>query len=110
MIRLKHIYAVFLLFGIISCGTQRQLQKAYVGKPIEFAQKNLGTPHTVIQKDQEKIYIFEKEEELKSAEINQGRVTLDPMVTPKVLKTERYYFTVKNGVITKVKLEEEYER
>ena len=60
MIRLKHIYTVFLLFGIISCGTQRQLQKAYIGKPIEFAQENLGTPQRVIQKDQETNLHFRK--------------------------------------------------
>ena len=103
----------FIIIGflvLISCSTQRQLRKAYVGKPVTILEKNFGEPKTIIDKKAEKIYIFEKTEELKSTEIGQGKLTLDPIITPKVTKTERYYFTVKNGNIVKTRFEEEYER
>ena len=54
--------------------------------------------------------LFEKIEMLKSTEISQHKLTLDPMVTPKVKKTSHYTVTVVDGVITKIELEEQYER
>ena len=36
------------------------------------------------------------------------KLTLDPIVTPQVNKIERYYFTVKDGVIVKTNYEEVY--
>ena len=99
-----------VLFMLAACGTQRQLKKAFVGEPVTVLHQQFGQPKTVIDKDQEKIYIFEKEKKLESTEINQGRLTLDPIVTPGVLKTERYWFTVKDGIVTKARYDEEYER
>ena len=102
---------IILLFIIsVSCGTQRQLRKAFVGKPVSKIEAQFGNPKTVIEKEGVKLYIFEKTEELKSTEIGQGQLTLDPIFTPKVIKTERYYFTVKNGTVTKARFEEDYER
>lgn len=56
------------------------------------------------------VYIYEKTEKLRSTEISQGRLTLDPIVTPQVKKTQRFYFTVRNGIILKTRMEEEYDR
>lgn len=106
----KAVLVSLIFFVLLSCGTQRQLQKAFTGKPVSALEEEFGVPETVIDKEQEKIYVFEKEKKLERTEIDQGRLTLDPILTPKVLKTERYIFTVKNGTVTKARYEEEYER
>lgn len=98
------------MFAAVSCGSQQKLQKSYLGKPQSFLKESFGNPTTIIEKGEEKIYVYEKSEELRSTEISQGKLTLDPMVSPMVKKTERYFFTVNNNKISKVKLEEEYER
>lgn len=108
---MKKIVFIILLFIVsVSCGTQRQLRKAFVDKPVSAAEKTFGEPTTIIETEGEKIYIFEKTEKLESTEIGQGHLTLDPIITPKVTKTERFLFTVKNGTIVKTRFEEEYER
>ena len=81
-----------------------------MGKPVSYLGEEFGTPKSVIEKDGGKIFVYEKKEELRSTEINQGKLALDPIIAPKVLKTEIYHFTVKDGIVTKVSLEEEYER
>jgi hypothetical protein len=101
------IIVVFILF---SCGTQKHLQKSYVGKSSSVLYEDFGRPKTILDKGDEKVYIFEKITELKSTEISQAKLTLDPMVSPRAKKTELFYFTVKEGKVTKAKLEEEYER
>jgi hypothetical protein len=102
---------IILLFIIaMSCSPQRALQKAYIGKPQSALDKKFGKPKTVLENENEKVYIYEVVEELKSTEISQAKLTLDPMISPMVEKTERYYFTVKAEKIVKVKLEVEYER
>ena len=104
------IFLILLLLISISCETSRRMTKSFSGKPISAATKQFGQPKTVIDKEGGKIYVFEVEKKLESTEISQGKLTLDPMVTPQVKKTERYYFTVKDGVIIKTKYEKEYER
>jgi len=69
-----------------------------------------GYPKTILDQGAEKVYVYEIIKNLKSTEIGQGKLTLDPIISPMVQKTERYYFTVKDGKIIDVKLEEEYER
>lgn len=107
---MKQIFFLLLFVISISCGVQKQLQKSYVGQPVSVLEENFGKPKTILDQGGDKIYVFEKIEELKSTEISQGKLTLDPMITPMVKKTERFYFTVKEGKIVKAKLEEEYER
>ncbi|SHF82583.1 hypothetical protein SAMN05444274_11021 [Mariniphaga anaerophila] len=108
------MYKIAVLFVsivlIASCGTQRQLKKSFTGKPVSSLQKTFGEPTTIIKTANDSVYVFEKDEELHSTEISQGKLTLDPIVTPKVSKTERYFFNVRNGIITKTRFEEEYER
>jgi hypothetical protein len=106
----KTIYLLLVFFLLVSCGTQQQLKKSFTGKPSSVLEPRFGQPVTIIETAGDSVYIFEKTEELSSTEINRGRLTLDPMVTPKVNKTERFYFTVKNGLIVKTRFEEEYER
>jgi hypothetical protein len=107
------MYKFLLLFIVvisISCSTQKKIQKSFIGEPISKLQDELGKPKTVLDHKEGKVYIFEKIEELRSTEISQGKLTLDPMVSPMVKKFERYYVTVQNEIITKIKFEEEYER
>ncbi len=106
----KTIGIFLVFFGLVSCGTQQQLKKSFTGKPSSVLEPRFGQPVSIIETIGDSVYIFEKTEELRGTEISQGRMTLDPIVTPKVKKTERFYFTVKNGIILKTKFEEEYER
>ncbi len=107
---MQRILLLILLITAVSCSPQRKLQKAYLGKPQSILTEKLGKPKTILDQGDEKVYIYETITELKSTEISQAKLTLDPMVSPDVQKTERYYFTVKDEKIVKVKLEEEYER
>ena len=104
------IFIIILLITGVSCSPQRKLQKTYVGKPQSILTEKFGKPKTILDRDNEKVYVYEIVNELKSAEINQGKLTLDHIISPMVEKTERYYFTVKEEKIIKVKFEEEYNR
>ncbi|MCK3684344.1 hypothetical protein [Maribellus sp. YY47] len=101
---------LLILVAAMACSPQKKIQRSYVGKPITALLKEMGDPQQVFDNETGKVYIFEKQKALKGTEISQGRLALDPIVTPKVQKTERYYVTVKEGVIVKIKLENEYER
>lgn len=107
---MKRIVLILIIFISISCSIQKHLQKSYVGKSLSVLSEDFGNPKTILDRGDEKIYIFEKITELKSTEISQHKLTLDPMVSPRAKKTELFYFTVKDGKIIEAKLEEEYER
>ena len=107
---MHRILLILLVFTVVSCGLNRQLYKSFSGKPISAANQKFGQPKSVIDQNGEKVYVYEVTKNLESTEISQGKLTLDPIITPKVKKTERYYFTVKDGVIVKTKFEEEYKR
>jgi len=104
------IFIIILFISVVSCSAQRSLQKAYIGKSQSVLSEKFGKPKTIFDRGDEKVYVYEIVTELKSTEISQAKLTLDPMISPMVEKTERYYFTVKEEKIIKVKLEEEYER
>lgn len=109
----KGINAVFILtfaFILLACGASKQLSKVYVGKPASAVLEKFGQPKVVLDRNEGQVYIYEKVEELRSTEISQGKLTLDPIVTPMVDKTERYYFTIKDSVVVDAKFEEVYER
>ena len=106
----KYIFILLLPLLTLSCGTGRQLSRAFDGKPESILEGRFGKPVSVIEQPEGKIYVFENKEELNSTEINQGKLALDPIITPRVHKTERYYFTVRDGIIVKSKFEEEYHR
>ena len=95
---------------LFSCGTQNQLKKTWINQPEIKLQESFGPPTTIIDRESDKIFIYETQEELKSTEISQGKLTLDPIITPKVLKTERFIFTICEGVITGTKFEETYDK
>jgi hypothetical protein len=107
---MHRIFVILILFVAVSCSHQRALQKQYVGKPVSVLSEKYGYPKVVLDQKNEKIYVYEIVKELKSTTINQGKLSLDPIVSPSVEKTERYYFTVKNDIIVSAKIEEEYER
>ena len=81
-----------------------------MGESINVANNKFGPPVTIVENKDEKIYVFEINKKLENTEISQGKLTLDPIITPQVKKTERYYFTVVDSTIVKAKYEEEYER
>jgi len=107
---MKRIFIIMLIFIAVSCSHQRNLRKAYVGKPVAVLSEKYGYPKVILDQKNEKVYVYEIVKELESATINQGKLSLDPIVSPSVQKTERYYFTVKEEKIIKVKFEEEYNR
>ncbi|HPF51403.1 MAG TPA: hypothetical protein PK335_07495 [Draconibacterium sp.] len=107
---MKRVLTLLILLTMLACSPQRTLSRHYVGKNISEIQAELGEPKSILDHADEKVYVFEKIEELRGTEIHQAKLTLDPIVTPKVTKTERFYVTVKNDVVTKIKLENEYER
>ena len=106
----RTLLIALIFFIAVSCGINRQLYKSFSGKSISQASQKFGDPKAIIDKDGEKVYVYEVTKKLKSTEISQGKLALDPIITPKVNKTERYYFTVKDSIIVKTKYEEEYER
>ncbi len=107
---MNRIFILAIIILIVSCSPLRSLQKTYVGKPQSVLSAKFGNPKTVFDHKNEKIYVYEIVKELKSTQINQGKLTMDPMVSPVVVKTERYYFTVKDEKIIKVQVEDEYQR
>lgn len=104
------ILLLILILFIYSCGIQSSVKKSFRGKPVSMAEKQLGKPVEILAADGDSVYVFEKISELQSTEINQGKFSHTPIITPKVKKTERFYFSVKNGLIYKTKVEEEYNR
>jgi len=107
---MKRIFIIVLIFIAVSCSHQRNLRKAYVGKPVAVLSEKYGYPKVILDQKNEKVYVYEIVKELESATINQGKLSLDPIVSPSVQKTERYYFTVRNDIIVDAKIEEEYEQ
>ena len=105
----KILILLYILFAV-SCGPQKKLSKLYYGKPLFVLEEEFGKPKAIFDRGDEKVYVYEKIEELRSTEIAQGKLTLDPMISPMVQKTSRYYFTIKDEKIIETKLEEEYER
>jgi len=106
----KIIFTILIFLVFASCGTQRQIRKTYINQSEARLKEDFGTPKSIIDNLNDKVYIFEKKKKLRSTEINQGKLTLDPIITPQVTKTERYYFTVRDGIIIETGFEEEYER
>ncbi|HZH74330.1 MAG TPA: hypothetical protein VFD91_17695 [Mariniphaga sp.] len=107
---IRFLYILLIISFMVSCSTTRKLQKSYNGKPVSILKKDYGIPSTIIERKRDTIYIYEKADSLRSTEISQGRLTLDPIITPAVVKTERFYFTVEKGIITEVRSEDEYKR
>jgi len=107
---MNRILLFALLIFMVSCGPQHKLHKTYIGQPVSTMEAEYGKAKSVFDKTGETLYIFEKTKNLESTEISQHKLTLDPMVTPEVKKIMIYYVTVKDGIITDIKLENEYER
>jgi len=107
---MKRIFIIVLIFIAVSCSHQRNLRKAYVGKPVAVLSEKYGYPKVILDQKNEKVYVYEIVKELESTTINQGKLSLDPIVSPSVQKTERNYFTARNDIIVDAKIEEEYEQ
>ena len=107
---MRKIFYLLVLLVIVSCSQQRVLRKTYVGKPLEILSGKYGNPKVVLDHKDGKVYVYEIVKDLKSTEISQAKLTLDPVVSPMVQKTERYYFTIKEGKIINARIEEEYNR
>jgi len=110
LLRKYRVILFFVVVFMLACGTPKKISKQYINKPVTFLKEAFGEPKTVIENVDRHVFIYEIEKELKSTEINQGKLTLDPIITPKVTKITRYYFTVKNDMVISSKFEEEYKR
>lgn len=104
------IFLVIILFVAVACSGPKRIQKSLIGKNISEVPPEWGKAKTVFEKNNEKVYVFEKIKYLKGTEIGQHKVTLDPIVSPKVKKTERYLVSVKDGKIAGVEVENDYQR
>ncbi len=107
---MKKILFLLVTLVALSCSQQRVLKKTYVGKPVDVLSAKYGNPKVVLDQKDAKVYVYEIVKDLKSTEISQAKLTLDPVVSPMVQKTERYYFTIKEGKIVNARIEEEYDR
>ncbi len=94
----------------MSCSTQKRLSRNYVGKDVSVLKEQFGNPSQIKTNGDTKILIFEEYKEIKPTVINQGKPTLDPIVSPGTTRRSRYYFTVKKGKIVTVDYEEDYSR
>ncbi|VAW20754.1 hypothetical protein MNBD_BACTEROID01-1122 [hydrothermal vent metagenome] len=106
---LKYLAIILTPLVLCSCSPYSYLKKLKGENAVRIIEK-LGRPDMVIPRKTDSLYIYLKETELRSTEISQGKLTLDPMVSPGVTKTERYTFTISNGIVTNVKRIIEYER
>lgn len=95
---------------LMACSPHKKLARHYIGKTLQEINRELGPSKTVFKKQDYDLYIFEKQKHLKATKIDQGKITLDKMVTPPVTKTERYYVTVKNDTIQAIRYEKVYNR
>lgn len=107
---MKHIIQAMAVVFLLSCSAGKSLTRQYSGQPIGEIGEKFGSPVAVFDQESTKVYVYEIVKDLEGTEIHQGKLTLDPVLTPAVKKTERYYFTVKEDKILKVKFEEEYKR
>lgn len=106
----KYRITLFLFVVLVACGTQNKISRQYVNKPVTDLKEAFGELKAVIESADGQIYIYEKETELRSTEISQGKSTRDPIITPKAIKITRYYFVVKNDTVVSSKFEEEYKK
>uniref|UniRef100_UPI003216D2D1 hypothetical protein n=1 Tax=uncultured Draconibacterium sp. TaxID=1573823 RepID=UPI003216D2D1 len=107
---MNRIILLLIALVVFACSPQKKLQKTYVGQPVSVMEKEFGKATTVFDRTEGQEYIFEKVEFLKSTEISQHKITLDPIITPKVKKTIRYSTLVVDGIISKITVDELYER
>ena len=98
-----------LLIFFMSCGPLAHLKK-YKEQPVSAIENQFGKPTTIIPLDDGKLYVYETTEELKGTEISKGQTTLDPMVSPATIKTEKLIFKVVDGVVVSVSREVDYKR
>ena len=108
LLRKCRVILFFVVVFIAACGTQRKINRQYINKPLTDLQEEFGEPKTVIESADGYVFIYETEKKLESTEISQGKLTRDPIITPKAVKTTRYYFVVKNDTVISSRFEEEY--
>ncbi len=106
MKRTTIILAIAILF---SCTPQRKINKLE-GHSLTYMLNELGKPTEIIPGKADSTYIYVKEKDLRSTEISKAAMTLDPMVTPEAHKTDKYIFTIKNGIVVNSKHDIEYKR
>ncbi len=105
----KYIYFILLVVLIAGCGVQSRINKMK-GHTVSSMLQELGKPTTIIPRASDSVYVYEIKKELASTEINKGALTLDPMVTPTVEKTDKYIFVVKSGYVVETRHEKTYIR
>lgn len=106
---MKKFIIPVLIISLTGCSPLSRMKK-YEGQPIQSVLTVLGKPTLISESEGDTIYIFESSKTLPRAEINKGQTTLDPMLTPTVIKTEKAVFKVVGGKVSEVKKETEYTR
>jgi hypothetical protein len=106
---MRKLFFFLMLLILAGCSTTGKLKK-FAGQPVENIQTKFGKPTTVMPIKDGFLYIYETTTKLTSTEISKGQITLDPMVSPAVTKTEKIIFTVRNGIVEKTQKEIGYSR
>ena len=106
----KNFILIIPALFIFSCSMNSALQKSFTGKETSVLEEHFGRPTTVLPRSADSLLIFERKNDLEGTDISQGKLTLDPIHSPKVTKIERYYFTVQKGKITGTRYEKFYEK
>ncbi|MGQ8335465.1 hypothetical protein ACUNWD_02870 [Sunxiuqinia sp. A32] len=102
-----------LLIVLFSCSVHSQLNRTFMGKDIQYIEKNLKMKANKVQNLDNGLsrVIFIKEKDLGSSTIAKGEGTLDPMTTPPVSKKEYYTFILDNeGKVIRTDYQKEYEK
>ena len=104
----KYIAILFIIL-FSACAGLSSLKK-FKGSGIETFKREFGEPTRIVPLPGREMYIYEVKTELGSTEINKGQGTLDPMITPAAVKTERTIFIVIDGIVKDIQKEVEYTR
>ena len=94
---------------LLACTPQAKIKKLE-GHSLTFMLNELGKPTRIKIVNTDSVYIYEIKKDLRSTEISKATITLDPMVSPEVLKNELYLFTIKNGMVVNTDHHIEYDR
>ena len=105
----KYIISLISIAFLFSCTPQSKINKLK-GHSLTFMLNELGKPDKILPGKSDTTYIYEKKKILRSTEINKAVLTLDPMVTPMVHKTDTYSFTIKDGFVVDAKHEIKYDK
>lgn len=112
MKKFKYLLLTAAIASLISCSVQSKMTKQFVGKDKTELYNYFGQRGAIIPLSADKRYVvYTQTKHLKSATINKGVTTLDPMVSPSVQKNQKYTFYLdKNDKVTECKYDLDYQK